>query len=57
MGFESFKEGVGGDEECDDDEKVRAEAIIVKCILRVASDGSPLVRVEVAVGKLLSLGV
>ena len=45
------------DEECDDDEKVRAEAIIVKCILRVASDGSPLVRVEVAVGKLLSLGV
>lgn len=51
VGFDSSKEGVGGDEECDDDEKVRAEVTIVRSLLRVASDGSPLVRAEVAVGK------
>ncbi|KAF7845248.1 regulatory-associated protein of TOR 1-like [Senna tora] len=49
VGFDSSKESVGGDEECDDDEKVRAEVTIVKSLLRVASDGSPLVRAEVAV--------
>ncbi|XP_054780131.1 regulatory-associated protein of TOR 1 [Prosopis cineraria] len=49
VGFDSCKEGVVGDEECDDDEKVMTEVTIVKSLLRVASDGSPLVRAEVAV--------
>ncbi|XP_010256971.1 PREDICTED: regulatory-associated protein of TOR 1 [Nelumbo nucifera] len=50
VGSELFRDGVGGDEECDDDEKVRAEINIVKSLLlNVVSDGSPLVRVEVAV--------
>ncbi|CAL0304399.1 unnamed protein product [Lupinus luteus] len=48
VGFRSFR-GVGGDEECDDDDKFRAEVSIVKSLLSVASDGSPLVRAEVAV--------
>lgn len=44
-----------GDEYCDDDdidndEKVRAEAAIVKSLLNVVSDGSPLVRIEVVAG-------
>lgn len=51
IGFDSFKDGVGGDEECDDDEKTRAEIIvIIKSLLNIVSDGSPLVRAEVAVG-------
>uniref|UniRef100_A0A5B6ZMP6 Putative regulatory-associated protein of TOR 1 n=1 Tax=Davidia involucrata TaxID=16924 RepID=A0A5B6ZMP6_DAVIN len=49
VGFDSSRDGVGGDEECDDDEKVRAEISIVKSLLNVVSDGSPLVRAEVAV--------
>ncbi|XWS22111.1 hypothetical protein CRYUN_Cryun29cG0006600 [Craigia yunnanensis] len=49
VGFDSFRDGVGGDEECDDDEKSRAEIIIIKSLLNVVSDGSPLVRAEVAV--------
>ncbi|KAI9116038.1 hypothetical protein K1719_012968 [Acacia pycnantha] len=49
VGFDSCSEGVDGDEECDDDEKFRAEVSIVKSLLSVASDGSPLVRAEVAV--------
>ncbi|KAE9622282.1 putative transcription factor WD40-like family [Lupinus albus] len=43
---------VGGDEECDDDDDndtFRAEVSIVQSLLSVASDGSPLVRAEVAV--------
>ncbi|KAF5750757.1 regulatory-associated protein of TOR 1 isoform X1 [Tripterygium wilfordii] len=40
------RDGIGGDE---DDEKVRAETSIIKNILNVVSDGSPLVRAEVAV--------
>ncbi|KAK7374035.1 hypothetical protein VNO80_07459 [Phaseolus coccineus] len=48
VGFDTCR-SVGGDEECDDDEKFRAEVSIVKSMLRVASDGSPLVRAEVAV--------
>ncbi|KAF8394846.1 hypothetical protein HHK36_018783 [Tetracentron sinense] len=40
---------VGGDEDCADDEKTKAETIIVKSLLNVVSDGSPLVRAEVAV--------
>ncbi|TYI06696.1 hypothetical protein ES332_A10G176900v1 [Gossypium tomentosum] len=50
IGFDSFRDGVGGDEECDDDEKTRAEIIvIIKSLLNIVSDGSPLVRAEVAV--------
>ncbi|KAF7825456.1 regulatory-associated protein of TOR 1-like [Senna tora] len=49
VGFDSCREGVEGDEECDDDEKIRAEVSIVKSLLSAASDGSPLVRAEVAV--------
>ncbi|ESW12142.1 hypothetical protein PHAVU_008G087800 [Phaseolus vulgaris] len=48
VGFDTCR-SVGGDEECDDDEKFRAEVSIVKSMLCVASDGSPLVRAEVAV--------
>ncbi|KAK7294811.1 hypothetical protein RJT34_17708 [Clitoria ternatea] len=48
VGFDSCR-SVGGDEECDDDDKFRAEVSIVKSLLCVASDGSPLVRAEVAV--------
>lgn len=50
MGSGSCRDGVGGDEEYDDDEKIRAEISIVRSLLSVASDGSPLVRAEVAVG-------
>lgn len=53
VGFDSARDGVGGDEDCDDEEKVRTEVSIIKSLLSVASDGSPLVRVEVAVGMLL----
>ncbi|XP_047316415.1 regulatory-associated protein of TOR 1 isoform X2 [Impatiens glandulifera] len=50
VGFDSSREGgVGGDEDCDDDEKSKAEVSIIKCLLNVVSDGSPLVRAEVAV--------
>ncbi|XP_027349428.1 regulatory-associated protein of TOR 1 isoform X5 [Abrus precatorius] len=48
VGFDSCR-SVGGDEECDDDDKFRAEVSIVKSLLCVATDGSPLVRAEVAV--------
>ncbi|XP_027349424.1 regulatory-associated protein of TOR 1 isoform X1 [Abrus precatorius] len=50
VGFDSCR-SVGGDEECDDDDKFRAEVSIVKSLLCVATDGSPLVRAEVAVGR------
>lgn len=53
VGFDSARDGVGGDEDCDDEEKVRTEVGIIKSLLSVASDGSPLVRAEVAVGMLL----
>ncbi|KAF5471462.1 hypothetical protein F2P56_008250 [Juglans regia] len=48
MGAHS-RDGVGGDEECDDDEKIRAEISITRSLLSVVADGSPLVRAEVAV--------
>ncbi|KAK8571454.1 hypothetical protein V6N12_027543 [Hibiscus sabdariffa] len=48
VGFDS-RDGSGGDEECDDVEKSRSENIIIKSLLNVVSDGSPLVRAEVAV--------
>lgn len=49
FGFDASRDGIG-DEDCDDDEKVRVEAAIVKSLLNVVSDGSPLVRAEVSVG-------
>ncbi|XP_024011669.1 regulatory-associated protein of TOR 2 isoform X2 [Eutrema salsugineum] len=47
VGFDSGK-GVG-DEEFEDNEKIIADDIIIKSLLDVVSDGSPLVRAEVAV--------
>ncbi|KAL7248660.1 hypothetical protein ACSBR2_003411 [Camellia fascicularis] len=49
VGFDSSRDAIGGDEECDDDEKIKAEISIIKSLLNVVSDGSPLVRAEVAV--------
>lgn len=49
VGFDSSRESVGGEEECDDERKIRAEVTILKSLLSVVSDGSPLVRAEVAV--------
>lgn len=50
VGFDSTREGTG-DEDCDDDdEKIKAEISVIKSLLNVVSDGSPLVRAEVAVG-------
>ncbi|KAI3447841.1 hypothetical protein Pfo_004506 [Paulownia fortunei] len=48
VGFDTSREGLG-DEDGDADEKIRAEAGIIKSLLSVVSDGSPLVRAEVAV--------
>ncbi|KAK4798865.1 hypothetical protein SAY86_024230 [Trapa natans] len=47
VGFDSCRDG-GGDE-YDYDEKIRAEIDIVRSLLNIVSDGSPLVRAEVAV--------
>ncbi|XP_010264478.1 PREDICTED: regulatory-associated protein of TOR 1-like isoform X2 [Nelumbo nucifera] len=41
--------GVGADDDSDDDEKIRAEINIIRILLTGVSDGSPLVRAEVAV--------
>ncbi|CAI0474807.1 unnamed protein product [Linum tenue] len=49
VGCDAFRDGARGDDDCDDDEKAKAENSIIKSILSVASDGSPLVRAEVAV--------
>ncbi|XP_043704845.1 regulatory-associated protein of TOR 1-like isoform X2 [Telopea speciosissima] len=49
VGSDSPRDGVGGDEDCDDDEKFKAEINIIKSLLNVVSDGCPLVRAEVAV--------
>ena len=46
-----FRDGHGVDD-CDDDEKIKAELSIVRSLLPVVADGSPLVRAEVAVGML-----
>ncbi|WZY96063.1 hypothetical protein YC2023_068392 [Brassica napus] len=48
IGFGSSKSSL--EDEFDDDEKIRAEEAIIKNLLDVVSDGSPLVRSEVAVG-------
>lgn len=55
VGSDLCRDGVGGDEDFDNDEKIRAEISIIKSLLSVASDGSPLVRAEVAVGMLFLL--
>ncbi|KAH9602593.1 hypothetical protein KSS87_022000 [Heliosperma pusillum] len=47
IGFESLEDG--GDGGFDDDEMLKAEISIIKSLLSVLSDGSPLVRAEVAV--------
>ncbi|XP_010553141.1 PREDICTED: regulatory-associated protein of TOR 1 isoform X2 [Tarenaya hassleriana] len=47
IGFDTGKSV--GDDEFDDDEKIRTEDSIIKSLLNVVSDGSPLVRAEVAV--------
>ncbi|XP_062201737.1 regulatory-associated protein of TOR 1-like isoform X1 [Phragmites australis] len=39
----------GADDDSDDDEKVKAEINVVRSLLQVSSDGSPLVRFEVAI--------
>ncbi|XP_058110539.1 regulatory-associated protein of TOR 1 isoform X2 [Magnolia sinica] len=49
VGSDTFRDGVGSDGDCDDDEKNKTELNIVKSLLKVVSDGSPLVRAEVAV--------
>lgn len=50
VGSVSFGDGHGGDEDFDDDEKIKSELNIVRNLLQAAGDGSPLVRAEVAVG-------
>ncbi|VFQ71153.1 unnamed protein product [Cuscuta campestris] len=49
IGFGTSNDGVGGDEDSDVDEKVKAEVSILKSLMSAVSDGSPLVRAEVAV--------
>ncbi|KAL9398912.1 hypothetical protein Peur_007873 [Populus x canadensis] len=49
VGGDVCRDGATGDDEFDDDEKIRAEISIVKSLLSAVSDGSPLVRAEVAV--------
>uniref|UniRef100_A0A803MHY0 Raptor N-terminal CASPase-like domain-containing protein n=1 Tax=Chenopodium quinoa TaxID=63459 RepID=A0A803MHY0_CHEQI len=44
-----FNSSTDGGDECDDDEKLKAEITIIRNLLSVVSDGSPLVRAEVAV--------
>ncbi|PKU65192.1 regulatory-associated protein of TOR 1 isoform X1 [Dendrobium catenatum] len=50
VGSESFRDGHGDVEDCDADEKSKAELHIVKSLLQVLEDGSPLVRSELVVG-------
>ena len=40
----------GSDDDSDDEEKVKAEINVVRSLLQMSSDGSPLVRSEVAIG-------
>ncbi|KAI4374210.1 hypothetical protein MLD38_012227 [Melastoma candidum] len=49
IGCDSGSDGVGGDEDYDVDEKSKADISIIKSLLNVVGDGSPLVRTEVAV--------
>lgn len=50
VGSYSFRDTASGDEDCDDDDKSKAELDIVRSLMKIISDGSPLVRAEVAVG-------
>lgn len=50
VGTITFGEGHGGVEDIDVDEKIKSELSIIRSLLQVAADGSPLVRAEVAVG-------
>ncbi|KAG0473726.1 hypothetical protein HPP92_015071 [Vanilla planifolia] len=49
VGSDSCRDSHVGDEDCDEDEKPKAELSIVKSLLQVLGDGSPLVRAELAV--------
>lgn len=49
VGSDSFRDGMVGDGD-DDDEKMKSDLNIVRSLLQVVTDGSPLVRAEVAVG-------
>ncbi|KAG8650077.1 regulatory-associated protein of TOR 1 isoform X3 [Manihot esculenta] len=49
VGDDACRDAVAADDECDDDDKFRAESSIIRSLLSVVSDGSPLVRAEVAV--------
>ncbi|KAK1312568.1 Regulatory-associated protein of TOR 1 [Acorus calamus] len=49
VGNDSLRDETGVDDECDDDEKTQGEPIIVKSLLEVVADGSPMVRAEVVV--------
>ncbi|XP_010035968.3 regulatory-associated protein of TOR 1 [Eucalyptus grandis] len=49
VGSDSSTDSVTRDEEYDDDEKTRTEISIIKSLLGVVSDNSPMVRAEVAV--------
>ncbi|CAL9769463.1 unnamed protein product [Musa acuminata subsp. burmannicoides] len=49
VGTITFGEGHGGVEDIDVDEKIKSELSIIRSLLQVAADGSPLVRAEVAV--------
>jgi len=40
----------GSDDDSDDEEKVKAKINVVRSLLQMSSDGSPLVRSEVAIG-------
>ncbi|WMV51803.1 hypothetical protein MTR67_045188 [Solanum verrucosum] len=48
VGFDTSKDDIGEDEDYDNEEKIGAE-VIMKSLLSVVSDASPLVRAEVAV--------
>lgn len=52
VGFDTSKDDIGEDEDYGNEEKTGAE-VIMKSLLSVVSDPSPLVRAEVAVGMFL----
>ncbi|XP_019254811.1 PREDICTED: regulatory-associated protein of TOR 1-like isoform X4 [Nicotiana attenuata] len=49
VGFDTSRDDIIEDEDCDYEEKARAEVVIIRSLLSVVSDGSPFVRAEVAV--------
>ncbi|EPS67272.1 hypothetical protein M569_07504, partial [Genlisea aurea] len=48
VGFETLRDGHGDEDNGDDEKKTKAESFIIKSLLNMVSDGSPLVRAEVA---------